>query len=667
MKFLCPSCKAKYQIADEKILGRTLKMTCRRCNTAITVRGDLPGAGDAEAVAELDPGAAAKPAAASPAGPTPSARPHAQPGATAAALAAGGGSALGADFRKQGLAPVEAKTATIEQWHVAINEVPVGPMRREEVSRKMATGAVTAESLAWREGFDDWRPVRDIPELAALLRKPEAAAPPRGLPAPRGGAAARPAPMAAPAAGRPAPRAAVPASAGALGASAKGASAAPSARSNVVPIGGRLGGAAPALEEDEQSADEPTQVASVRDLGLLAAEQAQAQKDGRGTAKPAVPPAEATKPAAPPSADTGAGGPEAASSTSPGKASASVGLAATAPAEDASAGNPYTAAASRAEAAKPTPIQAAVEPAAAPPAAGGDDGLPPLLEAPPPAFVTPTAPPPPAAPLSEPPAPSIPPRRAAERRGIPVGGWIAIAGSVAFGGVFAVIAAQRLLPPPPAAPAPAAAAATLAPPAPPTPPPTPPPVTEPAVPAEAAPPVPPTEAAEPAAAEPAAEPAAGRGGSRPRGGAAAPASTGTATTGGTRPLSPDFARLSEDSAALPAISGGAASRRLGGEPSGSGARRELSADEIREVVSRERTGLTRCWETAIRGMRETPTVRLDVSVTIGTSGAVTNAAARGPTVGSLTECIERSVRRWHFPPSGGTTETSFPVVFSGSS
>ena len=40
MKFLCPSCKAKYQIADEKIAGRTLKMECRRCNHQITIRGD---------------------------------------------------------------------------------------------------------------------------------------------------------------------------------------------------------------------------------------------------------------------------------------------------------------------------------------------------------------------------------------------------------------------------------------------------------------------------------------------------------------------------------------------------------------------------------------------------------------------------------------------------
>ena len=37
MKFLCPSCKAKYQIADEKVIGRTVKMKCRQCGRLIEI------------------------------------------------------------------------------------------------------------------------------------------------------------------------------------------------------------------------------------------------------------------------------------------------------------------------------------------------------------------------------------------------------------------------------------------------------------------------------------------------------------------------------------------------------------------------------------------------------------------------------------------------------
>src|SRR5687767_4289131 len=35
MKFLCPSCKAKYQIADEKVAGRSVRMKCRKCGFVI--------------------------------------------------------------------------------------------------------------------------------------------------------------------------------------------------------------------------------------------------------------------------------------------------------------------------------------------------------------------------------------------------------------------------------------------------------------------------------------------------------------------------------------------------------------------------------------------------------------------------------------------------------
>ena len=38
MKFLCDQCKAKYQIADEKVVGKTVRMKCRKCGHLIEVR-----------------------------------------------------------------------------------------------------------------------------------------------------------------------------------------------------------------------------------------------------------------------------------------------------------------------------------------------------------------------------------------------------------------------------------------------------------------------------------------------------------------------------------------------------------------------------------------------------------------------------------------------------
>ena len=58
-----------------------------------------------------------------------------------------------------------------DEWYVAINGVPVGPIRMAEVRRKAAIGAVTEESLCWQEGLDEWRALRSFPELAAIVRE----------------------------------------------------------------------------------------------------------------------------------------------------------------------------------------------------------------------------------------------------------------------------------------------------------------------------------------------------------------------------------------------------------------------------------------------------------------------------------------------------------------
>src|SRR6186713_1302993 len=57
MKFLCPSCKAKYQIGDEKVAGRSVRMKCRKCGYVIQV-SSVPGLGDALPGSEPPPGTA---------------------------------------------------------------------------------------------------------------------------------------------------------------------------------------------------------------------------------------------------------------------------------------------------------------------------------------------------------------------------------------------------------------------------------------------------------------------------------------------------------------------------------------------------------------------------------------------------------------------------------
>jgi hypothetical protein len=148
MKFLCRNCKAKYQIADDKVVGRTLRMTCQQCGEPIVVRSPT-NTGRQSAVG--------------------------RPPAAVAPMTLHGTGPMAAELQRQASAAREV-AAPQEEWHVAINDVPVGPMRRDEVVRKIAMSAIDRDSLAWREGMDDWLPIKHIPELARLF--PGQAAPP---------------------------------------------------------------------------------------------------------------------------------------------------------------------------------------------------------------------------------------------------------------------------------------------------------------------------------------------------------------------------------------------------------------------------------------------------------------------------------------------------------
>ncbi len=284
MKFLCPNCKAKYRVEDDKLSGRVVRMKCRQCGHAIVLRPDgghhtesmqsvaaphpeppvardtsagassagtlPPIAETAEALslgqsaesavpaAELQVAAApsaehgperqgapashsaAPPAApsrtsvsprdshepvearssrapAAPPPPAPSRRaaktdtshptsaagaasvdassvarrtepvaaaPQAQKVATApVSVAAAQGSAA------QGSAAPDAAPRWTDAWHAGIGGAAVGPLEREALATRIQDGSVTAETLVWQEGLEDWRPLSSVPELAALL------------------------------------------------------------------------------------------------------------------------------------------------------------------------------------------------------------------------------------------------------------------------------------------------------------------------------------------------------------------------------------------------------------------------------------------------------------------------------------------------------------------
>ena len=61
---------------------------------------------------------------------------------------------------------------------MSINDVPIGPIRLEEMAHKIDAAAVSEYSLVWREGFEEWRPLATVPELMALLHERRHSGPP---------------------------------------------------------------------------------------------------------------------------------------------------------------------------------------------------------------------------------------------------------------------------------------------------------------------------------------------------------------------------------------------------------------------------------------------------------------------------------------------------------
>src|SRR5450432_16445 len=246
MKFLCENCKAKYQIADDKVAGRTVRMKCRKCGNMIEVEASVTetsvaakmptedgpkvgastgvsakqGAVQAAASGTPPPRPAAPPPRAitgavpmrAPPGPAPLVRPP-KPDAPPESS-----SGLAGAFSKAVARPpqedpssvsaamaVLSSSSSTEEWYVGINGVPVGPVRLSELRRKASGGAVTEDSLVWREGFEEWVPLRTFPELLAMLKEsastgrtsltpapPNAAPPPRSLGPPVGARATAP-------------------------------------------------------------------------------------------------------------------------------------------------------------------------------------------------------------------------------------------------------------------------------------------------------------------------------------------------------------------------------------------------------------------------------------------------------------------------------------------
>lgn len=173
MNFLCEKCKQKYHVADEKLAGRAVtRFRCKKCDNVIELHAP-----------SSTQSASPEGAAPSSATPAPITRPATQAvpiarGTARPRPATSTGPAYGAVPARQATmpptstarAPSTSAGTSEHGWYAGIRDVPVGPLSRKDLGARVAAGDVTGETLVWREGLDDWRPLQAIAELNDLMR-----------------------------------------------------------------------------------------------------------------------------------------------------------------------------------------------------------------------------------------------------------------------------------------------------------------------------------------------------------------------------------------------------------------------------------------------------------------------------------------------------------------
>jgi len=94
----------------------------------------------------------------------------------------------------------------------------------------------------------------------------------------------------------------------------------------------------------------------------------------------------------------------------------------------------------------------------------------------------------------------------------------------------------------------------------------------------------------------------------------------------------------------------------------------VSQSQISAVVRSKanQAGLKACYERALKMDNHLTSGRIDVTVSVGTSGVVQRVVINAPSSFIMVEpCIKTAVKRWVFPPSSEEYGTNFPLIMQG--
>jgi predicted Zn finger-like uncharacterized protein len=139
MNISCISCPARYGVPDAKLVGKRVRITCKRCGTVLLVDGSVNPP-------RVSSGANAGPSV------VPVARTSLAPASS----------------------PAPAPTSAPKQ---SVEFLVVMPDDRQEsadvaqVVRLYRDRQINAETLVWREGMDEWAKLWDVEEIAAAFRR----------------------------------------------------------------------------------------------------------------------------------------------------------------------------------------------------------------------------------------------------------------------------------------------------------------------------------------------------------------------------------------------------------------------------------------------------------------------------------------------------------------
>ena len=122
MKITCQACHSKYNVADEKVQGKIVKIRCRKCGATIVVHGNVPASAAVSAPSEAPPASR-----------------------------------------------ITAPDQGQQQWHVSLSDTDQRTMTLTELVSLYQAGVATQETFVWTDGMPDWKPLSEVEAIVVAV------------------------------------------------------------------------------------------------------------------------------------------------------------------------------------------------------------------------------------------------------------------------------------------------------------------------------------------------------------------------------------------------------------------------------------------------------------------------------------------------------------------